>query len=147
MRIADLDMPLNALSTSTVEIIQDAQPSVAVLPVSPPDDGMDPDAIEDDDDDLPGFDDFLAHYKSTPEAISGTPAAQTTIENASVSEDVCLLPETTEFMDEVRKIVNDAATQESVSVPSDSADDGLTVDTEQRTESDTDIEVVSDFWF
>lgn len=122
----NLDMPLNT--------------SVAVLPVSPLDKGRDSDAIEDDDDDLPGFDDFLAHYKSAPEV----PAEK--LDN-EISDHVCLLPESTGFMDEVRKIVSDAATQESLSVPSDSTDDELTVDTEKMTESETKIEAVSDFWF
>ncbi len=133
----NLDLPLNALSTSTVEIFQDAQPSVAVLPVSLPDNGMDPDAIEDDD--LPGFDEFLANYKPAPKVLAEKL-------DDEISDDACLLPETTEFMDEVRQIVSDAATQALASVPVDSIEDELTADPEQMTESETKT-TVSDFWF
>jgi len=134
----NLDMPLNAVPTSTVEIFQDAQPAVAVFPLSTPDDGMDPDAIEDDDD-LPGFDEFLANYKPAPKVLAEKLDDQ-------ISDDACLLPEATEFMDEVRQIVSDAATQALASVPVDSIEDELTADPEQMTESETKT-TVSDFWF
>lgn len=93
----------------------------------------------DDDNDLPGFDDFLSNYNPAQDVFDATPSVDAGISLDNVAQDV-LNPvlEASSFMASVKETVQVAAETASMSIP---------VQSEDEAEAAAAAEVVEDFWF
>jgi hypothetical protein len=93
----------------------------------------------DDDNDLPGFDDFLSNYSPAQDVFDVAPSVDADISLDNVAQDVLNpIPESNSFMASVKETVQVAAEIASTSIPVQSKDE---------TETPTAEEVVEDFWF
>ncbi len=87
------------------------------------------------DDDLPGFDDFLANYNPARDLFDATPSVDAGISMGNVVQDVCEpVPEVSSFMDSVKETVHDAA-EIAISIP---------VQSDEKPEP---LASVEDYWF
>jgi hypothetical protein len=93
----------------------------------------------DDDNDLPGFDDFLSNYNPAKDVFDTAPLVDVSINLDNFAQDVFEPAlEATSFMASVKETVQVAAETASTSIPVQSKDESETPATE---------EVVEDFWF
>jgi hypothetical protein len=93
----------------------------------------------DDDNDLPGFDDFLSNYSPAQDVFEAVPSVDAGISLDNVAQDVFeSAHEVNSFMDSVKETVQVAAEIASTSIPVESKDE---------TDSPATAEVVEDFWF
>jgi hypothetical protein len=93
----------------------------------------------DDDNDLPGFDDFLTKYNSSQDVFDTASSVDTGLSLDNVAQDVFEpAPEVNSFMDSVKETVQVAAEIASTSIP---------VQSKVETDSPATAEVVEDFWF
>jgi hypothetical protein len=96
-------------------------------------------AINTEDDDLPGFDDFLSNYNPAQDVFDATPSVDAALCLDNVAQDVLnSIPEANSFMASVKETVQVAAETASTSIPVQSKDETETPDA---------AEVVADFWF
>lgn len=94
----------------------------------------------DDDNDLPGFDDFLSNYSPVQDVFDATPSVDAGISLDNVAQDVFeSVPEVNNFMASVKETVRVVAeTASSTSIP---------VQAKDESETPAAAEVVEDFWF
>lgn len=93
----------------------------------------------DDDNDLPGFDDFLSNYTPAQDVFDATPSVDTGISLDNVAQDIFeSVPEVNNFMASVKETVQVAAETASTSIP---------VQAKDESETTAAAEVVEDFWF
>lgn len=87
-----------------------------------------PEAQSESDDDIPGFDDFMANYKPDQDVFDSAPALAT-VQVDTVEVDVFEVPDATGFMESVKETVN-AAAQSVSTIPLESVKDELSNDTD-----------------
>lgn len=100
---------------------------------------------ESDDDDIPGFNDFMANYKPDQDVFDSAPVAPVTFQVDTVHADVFDAPEATGFMESIKETVN-AAAQSVPTIPLESVKDELSNDTDDF-EPEERVAVAGDFWF
>ena len=115
------------LDSSTAEVVNEAPVDAPVAETSA--------VTIDEDNDLPGFDDFLSNYNPAQDATPSVDAVS--LDN--VAQDVLIpVPEASSFMASVKETVKVAAETASISVP---------VPSEDEPKTPAAAEVVEDFWF
>jgi hypothetical protein len=106
-----------------------------------------PEAQSESDDDIPGFDDFMANYKPDQDVFDSAPALAT-VQVGTVEVDVFEAPDATGFMESVKETVNAAAAAQSVStIPLESVKDELSDDTDDLEPEEHVATEAGDFWF
>lgn len=95
--------------------------------------------VNTEDDDLPGFDEFLSSYNPAQDVFDVAPSVDAGISLDNVVQDVLNpIPESNNFMASVKETVQVAAEIASTSIP---------VQSKNETETPAAAEVVEDFWF
>ena len=101
---------------------------------------------ESDEDDIPGFDDFMANYKPDQDVFDSTPSVPVAVQTDTIKEAIFETPEAKGFMESVKETVNTAA-QSVSTVPVESAKDDLSDDTDESESEEHVATVAGDFWF
>ena len=95
--------------------------------------------VNTEDDDLPGFDDFLSSYNPAQDVFDVAPSVDAGISLDHVVQDVLNpIPESNDFMASVKETVQVTAETDSTSIP---------VQSKEEAETPVAAEVVEDFWF
>lgn len=131
------------------EVIQQSAPEiVAVAEESTL--GEQPEAqseIADDDDDIPGFDDFLSTFNPGQDVFDVAPAAVADVQVSTIPEDVFETPAAVGFMESVKETVN-AAAQSASAIPAESVQDERDVNADEMEHEETVASAeAGDFWF
>jgi hypothetical protein len=131
------------------EVIQPSAPEiVAVAEESTL--GEQPEAqseIADDDDDIPGFDDFLSTFNPGHDVFDVAPAAVADVQVSTIPEDVFETPAAVGFMESVKETVN-AAAQSASAIPAESVQDERDVNADEMEHEETVASAeAGDFWF
>ncbi len=136
---ADSDVAVpeqEAIQASLPEIVANTEESTT---------GEQPEAQSESDDDIPGFDDFMANYKPDQDVFDSAPALAT-VRVDTVEVDVFEVPDTTGFMESVKETVN-AAAQSVSTIPLESVKDELSNDTDDSEPEEHVAIEADDFWF
>lgn len=127
----DDDAAMLDSSLAVPAVVMDEAPVEALV--------ADTSAIDAEDDDLPGFDDFLLNYNPAQDVFDVPPSIDAAISLDNITQDVFdSIPEASSFMASVKETVQVAAEIASTSIPVQSKDE---------TETPVAAEVVEDFWF
>ena len=99
-----------------------------------------------DNDDIPGFDDFVANYKPDQDVFDSALSVPVDVQ-IDTAENVVKTPEATGFMESIKETVN-AAVQSVSTVPAESVKDGLVHNDADQSESEEHVATAAgDFWF
>lgn len=128
------------------EIVQSSLPAAAIATETSAL-GEQPAASLDNDDDIPGFDDFLAGYRPAQDvAGNAESSAAIEIQPAPVKGTVFEIVGVGDFLESVMETVN-TATQSVSSIPVESVKDDLNESANNEVEELVATDVATDFWF
>lgn len=133
---------------SAPEVIQPSAPEIiAVAEESTV--GEQPEAQSEnaDNDDIPGFDDFLSTFNPGQDVFDVAPAAVADVQVGAIQEEAFETPVAAVFIESVKETVN-AAAQSALATPAESVQDDRGVnDDEAESEETVASSEVADFWF
>lgn len=99
-----------------------------------------------DNDDIPGFEDFLSNFNPGQDVFDVDPDALADVQVSNIQEDVFETPVAAVFIESVKETVN-AAAQSASAIPAESVQDDQGVNADEMESETVASTEVADFWF